>query len=56
MTLAIFGTIFLYRDSDGISWVIMHGSLVDCWLEAIVGTLAANKVKMTAMPEMVSLI
>ncbi len=54
MTIAIFGTIFLYN-SDGeklhnYSWIF--GGLV---IGGIVGALAARKVKMTAMPEMVSL-
>ncbi|CAN5597535.1 NAD(P)(+) transhydrogenase (Re/Si-specific) subunit beta [soil metagenome] len=55
MSLAIVATIFLYKDEDGnalhnygwISTAILIG--------AVVGTLAAKKVKMTAMPEMVSL-
>ena len=55
MTLAIAGTIFLYKDDDGnalhnYGW-IFGGILIG----AVVGTLAAKKVKMTAMPEMVSL-
>ncbi|MFN4315802.1 MAG: NAD(P)(+) transhydrogenase (Re/Si-specific) subunit beta [Chitinophagaceae bacterium] len=55
MTLAIFGTIFLYRDDEGnrlgnYAWIF--GGLI---IGGIVGTLAAKKVKMTAMPEMVSL-
>jgi len=59
MTIAIFGTIFLYRyrTSDGatanltnLPWIF--GGLL---IGSIVGTLAAKKVKMTAMPEMVSL-
>ncbi|QEC66041.1 NAD(P)(+) transhydrogenase (Re/Si-specific) subunit beta [Panacibacter ginsenosidivorans] len=55
MTIAILGTIFLYKDDEGNSlhnygW-IFGGILVG----AIIGTLAAKKVKMTAMPEMVSL-
>src|SRR5215468_11588253 len=55
MTIAILGTIFLYRDDDGnrlhnYGW-IFGGILIG----GIVGTLAAKKVKMTAMPEMVSL-
>jgi NAD(P) transhydrogenase subunit beta len=54
MTLAIFGTIFLYEE-DGrklgnYGWIF--GAIV---LGTIVGTLMAKKVKMTAMPEMVSL-
>lgn len=55
MTLAILGTIFLYRDDEGnrlhnYAW-IFTGILIG----GIVGTLAAKKVKMTAMPEMVSM-
>lgn len=54
MTLAVIGTIFLYEE-DGQSlgnhvW-IFGGILVG----TVVGTLAAKRVKMTAMPEMVSL-
>lgn len=54
MTIAIAGTIFLY-ESDGeklhnYGWIF--GGLL---IGAIVGTLAAKKVQMTAMPEMVSL-
>jgi H+-translocating NAD(P) transhydrogenase subunit beta len=55
MTLAIIGTIFLYQDDDGnklhnYGWIFM-GLAVG----GIIGTIAAKKVKMTAMPEMVSL-
>lgn len=55
MSLAILGTIFLFRDEDGNKlhnyfW-IFGGLLVG----TIIGTLAAKKVKMTAMPEMVSM-
>jgi NAD(P) transhydrogenase subunit beta len=55
MTLAIFGTIFLYRNEAGeklhnYGW-IFSGII----LGSIVGTLVAKKVKMTAMPEMVSM-
>src|SRR4030095_2785542 len=55
MTLAIFGTIFLYKNDEGerlgnYGWIF--GGLV---IGTIIGTLAAKKVKMTAMPEMVSL-
>lgn len=54
MTIAILGTIFLY-ESEGqklhnYAWIF--GGLL---IGAVVGTLAAKKVKMTAMPEMVSL-
>jgi NAD(P) transhydrogenase subunit beta len=55
MTIAILGTIFLYKDDAGnrlhnYAWIF--GGLV---IGAVIGTLAAKKVKMTAMPEMVSL-
>ena len=56
MGLAIFGTIFLYHDPENgkplhnFGWIF--GGLL---IGTIVGTLAAKKVKMTAMPEMVSL-
>lgn len=55
MTLAIFGTIFLYKDDAGnalhnYGW-IFSGILIG----GIIGTLAANKVRMTAMPELVSI-
>src|SRR6476660_1875198 len=55
MTIAILGTIFLYRDEEGNK---LHNHL---WIfggiaiGAIIGTLAAKKIKMTAMPEMVSM-
>lgn len=56
MTLAIFGTIFLYEDLDTGERLHNYG-----WIFAglvvggIIGTMAAKKVKMTAMPEMVSM-
>lgn len=55
MSIAIFGTIFLYKDDLGNNlgnhiWIF--AALI---IGAIVGTLAAKKVQMTAMPEMVSL-
>lgn len=55
MALAILATIFLYRDEKGsllhnLPW-IFAGLIIG----SIVGALAARKVKMTAMPEMVSL-
>lgn len=55
MTLAIFGTIFLYEDENGAP---LHNHI---WIFAalliggIIGLLAARRIKMTAMPEMVSL-
>ncbi|MGH2553863.1 MAG: NAD(P)(+) transhydrogenase (Re/Si-specific) subunit beta, partial [Chitinophagaceae bacterium] len=55
MTVAIAGTIFLYRDEEGnklhnYAWIF--GGL---FIGGIIGTLAAKKIKMTAMPEMVSM-
>ena len=54
MTIAIIGTIFLYEQNGeklhNHLWIF--GGLL---IGGIVGTLAAKKVKMTAMPEMVSL-
>lgn len=55
MTVAIAGTIFLYKDNEGhalhnYGWIF--AALI---VGGIIGTLAAKKVKMTAMPEMVSL-
>jgi H+-translocating NAD(P) transhydrogenase subunit beta len=55
MTLAIIGTIFLYQDENGTG---LHNHL---WIFAglliggAIGVLSAKRVKMTAMPEMVSL-
>jgi NAD(P) transhydrogenase subunit beta len=55
MTIAILATIFLYTDENGnklgnYAWIF--GGLI---IGSIVGTLAAKKVQMTAMPEMVSM-
>ncbi len=56
MTLAIFGTIFFYEDPStgqrlgNYAWIF--GGLI---VGGIIGTMAAKKVKMTAMPEMVSM-
>ena len=54
MTIAILGTIFLYEEGGqrlgNYAW-IFGGILIG----AVVGTLSAKKVKMTAMPEMVSM-
>src|SRR5882757_6936704 len=55
MIIAIIGTIFLYRDDEG-NRLHNHGWIFGgILIGAIIGTLAAKKVKMTAMPEMVSL-
>ncbi|MBS1747975.1 MAG: NAD(P)(+) transhydrogenase (Re/Si-specific) subunit beta [Bacteroidetes bacterium] len=55
MTIAIVGTIFLYKDDNGhtlhnYGWIF--GGII---IGGIIGTVAAQKVKMTAMPEMVSM-
>lgn len=55
MAIAIIGTIFLYKDAEGnglrnYGWIF--GGI---FIGGIIGTLAAKRVKMTAMPEMVSL-
>src|SRR5690606_28139610 len=54
MIIAILGTIFLYSDDEGplqnYAWIF--GGL---FIGGVVGTMAARKVKMTAMPEMVSM-
>ena len=54
MTIAILATIFLYEEGGvklgNYGWIF--GGLV---IGSVVGTLAAKKVKMTAMPQMVSL-
>ncbi len=56
MLIAIGGTIFLYRNTEtgdhlhNYAWIF--GGLL---IGGVIGTLAARKVKMTAMPEMVSL-
>lgn len=54
MGVAIFGTIFLYEE-DG-NKLINHGWIFGGLIVGtLIGVLAAKKVKMTAMPEMVSL-
>src|SRR5205809_2747698 len=55
MIIAILGTIFLYKDEAGnklhnYAWIF--GGIA---IGGVIGTLAAKKVKMTAMPEMVSM-
>ena len=54
MTVAIFGTIFLYEDNGEKlhNYLWIFGGLL---IGTVAGTLSAKKVKMTAMPEMVSL-
>lgn len=54
MVISIFGTIFLYENEGmklgNYAWIF--GGLI---IGTLIGTFAAKKVKMTAMPEMVSL-
>ncbi|HUR12400.1 MAG TPA: NAD(P)(+) transhydrogenase (Re/Si-specific) subunit beta [Flavitalea sp.] len=54
MAIAIAGTIFLYEENGSrlLNYGWIFGGLL---VGAVVGTMAARKVKMTAMPEMVSL-
>src|ERR1700722_10439054 len=58
MTISIFATIFLYKYKEGTSYEHLHnypwifGGLI---IGTVIGTIAAKKVHMTAMPEMVSL-
>ena len=55
MTLAIGGTIFLYRDDNGQklhNYLWIFGGIL---IGAVIGAMGAKKVKMTAMPEMVSM-
>jgi len=55
MTLAIFATIFLYTDKNGMAlgnYIWIFAGLI---IGTVVGTIAAKKVQMTAMPQMVSL-
>lgn len=55
MTLAIFATIFLYKNEAGQSLGNYIWIFAGLAIGTIVGTMMAKRVKMTAMPEMVSL-
>ncbi len=55
MTLAIFSTIFLYKDNAGNALHNYGWIFAALLIGSIAGSVAAKKVKMTAMPEMVSL-
>ena len=55
MTIAIAATIFLYKDDEGHALHNYGWIFAALLIGGITGTLAAKKVKMTAMPEMVSL-
>ena len=55
MVLAIAATIFLYKDESGNhlhNYIFIGAALI---IGTLIGSVAARKVKMTAMPEMVSL-
>jgi NAD(P) transhydrogenase subunit beta len=55
MILAIFATIFLYKDESGAklgNYIWIFGGLI---IGTVIGTLIAKRVQMTAMPQMVSL-
>src|SRR5262249_14998250 len=55
MFIAVVATIFLYKDEDG-NHLHNYGLIAAALaIGSLVGVLAAKKVKMTAMPEMVSL-
>ncbi len=55
MALAIFATIFLYKNEEGNNLGNLQYIFGGILLGTIIGWLAAKKVQMTAMPEMVSL-
>ncbi len=55
MTIAIFATIFLYKNEAGASLGNYPWIFCGLLIGTFVGTIAAKKVQMTAMPEMVSL-
>src|ERR1700712_4672083 len=55
MAVAIVGTIFFYKDEEGRALHNYGWIFCAMLIGGITGTLAAKKVKMTAMPEMVSM-
>ena len=55
MALAIVGTIFLYKDDDGNALHNYAWIFAGIAIGGVVGTISAKNIKMTAMPEMVSL-
>lgn len=55
MCIAILATIFLYKDNEGNGLGNYPWIFAALAIGTVVGTLAAKKVQMTAMPEMVSL-
>jgi H+-translocating NAD(P) transhydrogenase subunit beta len=55
MTIAILGTMFLYKDNLSEKLINLTWITVAIILGSIIGTMMAKKVQMTAMPQMVSL-
>jgi NAD(P) transhydrogenase subunit beta len=55
MIIAILGTIFLYTDDEGHKLHNYGWIFAAITIGTVIGTLVAKKVKMTAMPEMVSM-
>ena len=55
MAIAILGTIFLYKDEQGHALHNYAWIFIAMLIGGIAGTFAARNVKMTAMPEMVSM-
>jgi H+-translocating NAD(P) transhydrogenase subunit beta len=55
MILAIFGTIFLYKDLSGVQTLTIGLIIGGILIGTIVGWMTAKKVQMTKMPELVSL-
>ncbi len=54
MGLAIFGTIFLYKDSKNELLKNLHWIFIALIIGTVIGTVMAKRVQMTAMPQMVS--
>ncbi|MBK7799526.1 MAG: NAD(P)(+) transhydrogenase (Re/Si-specific) subunit beta [Saprospiraceae bacterium] len=54
MTLAIFATIFLYRDGQGNHLGNLFWIFAALFVGTVIGYIMAKKVQMTAMPQMVS--
>lgn len=55
MVIAILGTIFLYTDDEGHKLHNYGWIFAAIIIGSVIGTMVAKKVKMTAMPEMVSM-
>ena len=55
MAMAIFGTIFLYKNSDGKNLSNLIWMFAALLVGGVLGAVSSRRVKMTQMPEMVSL-